>query len=39
MSASTADHRSWRSQMDAMTQLLLSVAVLFVLKIAATQLR
>ena len=37
--ASTADQRSRRSQMDAMTQLLLALAVLFVLKIAAIQLR
>jgi len=39
VTASTADHRTWRSQMDAMTQLLLATAVLCVLKLAATQLR
>jgi hypothetical protein len=39
VAASTADHRSRRSQMDAMTQLLLAVAILFVLKIAAIELR
>jgi hypothetical protein len=37
--APTADHRTWRSQMDALTQLLLATAVLCVLKLAATQLR
>jgi hypothetical protein len=39
VAASTADHRSRRSQMDAMTQLLLAVAILLVLKIAAIELR
>ena len=36
---STADHRTWENEMDAMTLLLLAISILLTLNIAAAQLR
>jgi hypothetical protein len=36
---STADHRTWENEMDAMTLLLLAITILFTLDVAAAQLR
>jgi hypothetical protein len=35
---STADHRSWENEMDAMTLLLLAITILLTLDVAAAQL-
>ena len=39
LTPSTADHRSWENEMDAMTLLLLAITILLTLDVAAAQLR
>ena len=39
VTSSTADHRSWENEMDAMTLMLLAISILLTLNVAAAQLR